>query len=397
MRWDTYLKTAQKITIEFKGDSSLPLLLKQYFRNNKKHGSTDRRCISDMVFSYYRLGRNWMQDHPEKRLAIGFYLFSHEAKKAANWFYERYEIVWHESKDDRLKEIEKKYGNMPFYRTYDTYKSQDLIALEETVPTIVEPLFWLHIRPSKWKEIIYALQEKKIDYITHETYNVLAFKDVKSYNQFIQWASPYHFLIQDWSTISLLQNLGEVHEIWDACAGSGGKALGIAYRFPKAKIFASDIRKSIIHKLHERAEGQNINSIFTQIYDLKELPQNLLFSHRKNREKIYPTSFSQILLDAPCTGSGTWRREPEKAFFFQIAEISRYGKLQAELIRILWPYLDKQGYFDYVTCSVFQMENEDKIKLFEEIPDAQLISTNYYFDDKGKSNTLFHLRVKKVV
>jgi 16S rRNA (cytosine967-C5)-methyltransferase len=81
--------------------------------------------------------------------------------------------------------------------------------------------------------------------------------------------------------------------------------------------------------------------------------------------KLPRTQFSGIILDAPCSGSGTWGRTPESSTFFKAAQIGEYAALQKKIAGNVAPFLAPGGTLIYITCSVFKEENEDAVAFLE--------------------------------
>jgi len=69
--------------------------------------------------------------------------------------------------------------------------------------------------------------------------------------------------------------------------------------------------------------------------------------------------FDLVIADLPCSGSGTWGRNPESLYFFKPGEIIHYSSLQRKIISTVVPTLKKGGSLLYSTCSVFKKENEE--------------------------------------
>src|ERR1044072_4325987 len=68
--------------------------------------------------------------------------------------------------------------------------------------------------------------------------------------------------------------------------------------------------------------------------------------------------YDGIILDAPCSGSGTWGRTPENLYFFDRVKINRFHALQKSIATNVIPLLKPGGALIYITCSVFKQENE---------------------------------------
>lgn len=141
--------------------------------------------------------------------------------------------------------------------------------------------------------------------------------------------------------------------IWDVCAGGGGKSLLLAAMMEnKGRIVATDLRAYKLEELKKRAKRAGVFNIFPA--ELERMGE--LAAARKG--------FDRILVDAPCSGTGTLGRNPDAKW--KISE-TWFEKLPGEQIEILekaLPYLKKNGKLYYATCSVEAVENEAVIEKF---------------------------------
>ncbi len=96
------------------------------------------------------------------------------------------------------------------------------------------------------------------------------------------------------------------------------------------------------------------------------------FAHRFSSEK-----FSFIILDSPCSTSGTIARNPEVKHRINPESLEVITKLQAELLNTTWECLQEGGYLMYITCSVFSKENDEQVSRFMEEHNATLVEQNY--------------------
>src|SRR5690606_17775454 len=100
--------------------------------------------------------------------------------------------------------------------------------------------------------------------------------------------------------------------------------------------------------------------------------------------------FDGILLDVPCTGSGTWGRTPEALVHFKGAEeIKRFAQLQRSIVRHALPYLKPEGHLIYITCSVYFLENEGTIDYLVNHLGLRLQSMKYVTGYANRADTLF--------
>ncbi|MBU9888261.1 MAG: class I SAM-dependent methyltransferase [Candidatus Omnitrophica bacterium] len=143
--------------------------------------------------------------------------------------------------------------------------------------------------------------------------------------------------------------------VWDVCAGGGGKSLAFAARMEnKGRIVATDLRAYKLDELKKRAKRAGVYNVF---------PAEL---ERIGELKIAKTGFDRILVDAPCSGTGTLGRNPDAKW--KLTE-SWFGHLQKEQLGILekaLPYLAKNGKLYYATCSLDAVENEQVVTKFLE-------------------------------
>jgi 16S rRNA (cytosine967-C5)-methyltransferase len=168
-------------------------------------------------------------------------------------------------------------------------------------------------------------------------------------------------VIQDYSSQrvgeflqTITQNLKSQNQspLWDCCAGSGGKSIMAYDLIPNLTITVSDIRSSILSNLKKRFTEAGIKNYHSFATDLTKNDPSI---------KIQHSAFDIILADVPCTGSGTWSRTPEQLYYFNPSDIEKYSNLQKKVVQHVIPKLKPGGYFLYITCSVFKLENEEVV------------------------------------
>jgi 16S rRNA (cytosine967-C5)-methyltransferase len=144
--------------------------------------------------------------------------------------------------------------------------------------------------------------------------------------------------------------------IVDLCAGAGGKSLALAAAAPGAAILATDTNRARLSKLAPRAERAGA-AIETLLLDpLKELEQ---LGEWRNAADI-------ALVDAPCSGSGTWRRNPEGRWRLTPERLERVIGLQLRLLDIAAGLVRPGGHLVYAVCSLLSREGARQIERFLE-------------------------------
>jgi 16S rRNA (cytosine967-C5)-methyltransferase len=170
---------------------------------------------------------------------------------------------------------------------------------------------------------------------------------------------------------------------WDACAASGGKSLLLFSEQPDIKLVVSDIRESILDNLDERFNASGLKSYQKKIIDLT-----------KNADpELHHYEFDGIILDAPCSGSGTWGRTPEMISQFEEFKIQGFQNLQKTIAANTLKYLKPGKPLIYITCSVFKEENEEVVKYLQQEHKMKLESSELIKGYDKKADTMFVARL----
>ena len=141
--------------------------------------------------------------------------------------------------------------------------------------------------------------------------------------------------------------------IWDVCAGGGGKSLLLAAIMEnKGRIVATDLRTYKLEELKKRAKRAGVFNIF---------PAEL---ERMAGLRLAQKGFDRILVDAPCSGTGTLGRNPDAKWKLNPSWFETLPKEQLSILEKALPYLAKTGKLYYATCSVEAAENEEVVKIF---------------------------------
>lgn len=175
------------------------------------------------------------------------------------------------------------------------------------------------------------------------------------------WATEQSFLkgwfeIQDEGSqlAALLSEVQPGMQVADVCAGGGGKTLALAALMQgKGQIYAYDVDGRRLAPLKERADRAGAHNI--QI----RTPMRTRDALADLRERM-----DVVLVDAPCTGSGTWRRSPDSKWRLRPNALAKRLEEQREALALAAPLVKPGGRLVYVTCSVLPEENEDQVAAF---------------------------------
>jgi 16S rRNA (cytosine967-C5)-methyltransferase len=142
--------------------------------------------------------------------------------------------------------------------------------------------------------------------------------------------------------------------VLDLCAGMGGKTAHLAAVMEnRGSILALDISRKKIDALCKNVSRLNAVIVDAQVRDAREKPGKAFFER-----------FDRILIDAPCTGLGTLRRNPEIKWRTLPADAEKCSLLQKAILESAAACLKKGGYLIYSTCTITQEENEAVIEDF---------------------------------
>ena len=135
---------------------------------------------------------------------------------------------------------------------------------------------------------------------------------------------------------------------------------------PKIELHCSDARPQILQNLAERFKLSGLPAPYTVAADIiASTPTQWVFEDKNERKTAKHKYFDAIVADVPCTGSGTWSRTPEQAYYFDEKQIDAFAQKQKAIVANVAPFLKKGGKLYYITCSVFEAENEGHLPYFE--------------------------------
>lgn len=165
------------------------------------------------------------------------------------------------------------------------------------------------------------------------------------------------FEIQDEGSqlVSLLAGAKPGETVVDLCAGAGGKTLALAAQMQnQGRLFATDLDSRRLAPLHERLARSGANIVQIRV------PRSR--GHESLTEVVGEADL--VLVDAPCTGSGTWRRNPDAKWRVRPGALAERLKDQAEVLARAARLVKPDGRIAYVTCSVLPDENDGAVSGF---------------------------------
>ena len=178
--------------------------------------------------------------------------------------------------------------------------------------------------------------------------------------------------------VTLATHIDPNTTVLDYCAGAGGKSLCLAQIMQnQGKIIAHDISKHSLKELQKRAKRAHASIIQTSLK-----PQGF---------------FQHVVVDAPCSGSGTWRRNPDGRLKLTEKQLAELTKKQANILDQACLFVQPNGFLHYMTCSLIQLENQNQARAFLKChPDFKLIHHQQWTPAKTNTDGFFLATFQKV-
>ncbi len=143
-------------------------------------------------------------------------------------------------------------------------------------------------------------------------------------------------------------------QVLDLCAGAGGKTLALAAMMEnKGQLYATDDDKRRLAPIHDRLKRSGARNV--QVRTPKSVGTEL---------DDLAGRLDLVLIDAPCTGTGAWRRNPDAKWRMRPGALEQRTKEQTEVLERALPLLKPGGRIAYITCSVLDAEDGDQVQSF---------------------------------
>jgi 16S rRNA (cytosine967-C5)-methyltransferase len=366
---------------EFPKDRPVTKYLPEYFKRNKQMGSRDRKNLSKAIYSYFRLGNCLAGLKSDERLFVALFLTSNSPDDMLAYFKPAYQELITASLTEKAAYLTSVFPEFnlndifPFAAHLSSSIDQSLFISSQ----LIQPdLFIRAIKGAEQKLEAY-LKEAQIPFQKKEFCYRLP-NAAKLLN------TEYLYEVQDQSsqyTANYFQPKPK-QMWWDCCAASGGKSLLLHALEPSVYILASDNRASSLLNLEVRFKQAGITQFRRREIDLLA-----------EINSIEKDSMDGIILDAPCSGSGTWSRTPEMLSQFNESQIEKFIYLQRTIAENAVQFLKPGCPLVYITCSVFKEENEEAVAYFLANLPLKLEKMELIKGYESKADTMFVARFLK--
>lgn len=317
-------------------------LVQRYFKTRRYAGSKDRRAVRELLFRAIRL----IATRPESGRSAMLALADRDADLAA-----LFDGIAHGPAPRNQGEIAAPIGIVP------EWIIAELSPLVEPVelPALLEraPLD-LRVNIAKVARDVMAAQFAGAEPTPFSPWGLRLAPDtaVSSHPAFADGLVE----VQDEGSqlIALACAVADGTNILDLCAGAGGKALAMAAAAPSATILATDTNRQRLAQLAPRAARAGAT-----------IASRLLDGGREAEQLAdLAGQADTVLVDAPCSGSGTWRRNPEGRWRLTPDRLDRLAELQARLLDLAVPLARPGGAIVYATCSILAREGAGQATAF---------------------------------
>ncbi len=373
------IELLDRIEAPAKGKEALPAdaVLNAYFRGRRYIGAKDRRAVADAVFQTLR-----------QRATIDWLLANQAGLPATNRFRALWTFAVHGGiATDALVAACDGGRHHPAALTADEARRVRLIDVQQEVPpdladqasfpAWLTPEIERQFATAGWAEMIAFTQAAPVDLRVNtlkatrdEAAAALAEAGVETApaphspvglrlagRANVAGLAAYRdglIEVQDESSqlAALLVGAGPGMRLLDLCAGAGGKSLALAAAMGnRGSILACDMEAKRLARLAPRLARSGARIVETRP-----------LGNAKGKDAL--GQFDRVLVDAPCSGSGTWRRHADAKWRLTPPALERYRAAQAALLREAAAHVRPNGRLVYAVCSILPSEGADQVAAF---------------------------------
>ncbi len=369
-------------------------VLERLFKQHKKWGSSDRAFVSEAFYEIIRWKRRY-EFYTEKPFEEKYLFDFIVAYLLRNNFqfptWDIFETVNFKKIKNNLKTTPQEEGvvySLPDwmlekFKTVPHY-SKELNALN--IPA--EVVLRVNTIKNTLDELQETLQNEKIETQKIEGYPS-ALQLIHKQNVFTSQAFQNGlFEIQDANSQRVAESVDPTSKdrVIDACAGAGGKTLHLACLMEnKGQIFAFDVYEWKLNELKKRAKRDGVHNV-----------QPKFVKDNKVVKRLHDSA-DKVLIDAPCSGLGVLKRNPDTKWKLSKEQFERIKKKQKEILQRYAKLVRKGGELTYVTCSILPEENEAQIDDFlQEQTHFKMVHQETLYPSRTGYDGFFICKLKRV-
>lgn len=346
-----------------------------FIQKQKKWGSRDRKVFAQIIYATIRNFR--FNQEVLKQQKVDTSIQNIIAIEIENNFPEfitnRPAIL---SKDEGLPDVNQyrfpEWLQHNFLQDYPEMTINDFSLLDQKAKTYIRvntlKISKMELFSILSKDLEVRIIEEDIDALEVPTNNNLSHSALykNGYFEFQDLASQ---------RVAYFAELESACNVLDMCAGAGGKSLHLsAVMNNKGKIYATDVDESRLARLEERMKKSGAKNI--KLIDYQDIGK-------------YP--YDVILIDAPCSGTGTWKRQPDAKWKISEEFVKKNRDAQIEILNKASSIIKVSGKIVFITCSVLKDEGERQIEKFLESNHNFILQKSYRSDCFHKDEDGFYM------
>lgn len=348
-------------------------LLNRHLRVHRELGSRDRRFLSQAIFSYFRW-YGWTIEKlklPESEAClVGVALDTTEISESFRYIEKqsklpcRMEPLGDKTIAEKCATLNEWFKDLPDFTPLELF---DLVL--EDFGTVVDPdhvaacIENFQHRPPAWMRVrsdpallVKALADKEIPCTVHDRVpNAVSVEGGVSLAHILT-PQASQFVIQDVGSqcVGLISAPQKGGDWWDCCAGAGGKSMQLMDIMQQdGKVLATDIRIPALKELKKRVRKYGIKNIRTQMFNAVN-------------DEPFRKTFDGVLVDAPCSGWGTWARNPDARWRASRRDVVQCAGRQLKILNNAVWCVKPGGALIYAVCTFTQPETEEVVMNFLE-------------------------------
>ena len=363
-----YQSVLEFLTEIFQDKMPADKIIGAYLRGRKYIGSKDRRFIADTVWAIIRRRRRLAFDasSEDPRRILLYFLRNEDFDVLCNS--SPYSLTPPDEKERQWLKTENEDLYPPAVEAevpdwlYDKIQDMALLkALNEPAPAD------LRINMPSREIMIKKLQAEGLFFrpTCYSPYGIRSDERINLRNCTAYLDGEIEVQDEASQIAAVLADVRPEHKTVDYCCGAGGKTLMMSFlNQNRGRIDVHDIEPRRLEALKERAG-------------------RLKVSNFKVINALTDKDYERFIVDAPCSGSGTWRRSPDAKFRLPPERLSELTTIQSEILETAYRHTCAGGRIVYFTCSVLKDENEDIISAFlAKHQDMQSVSLRDLWDKK---------------
>ncbi|HSR88074.1 MAG TPA: class I SAM-dependent methyltransferase, partial [Pontiella sp.] len=344
------------------------VLLNRFLRTHRELGSRDRRFLSQAVFSFFRW-HGWTVGKLRLPLSeaclIGVALDTTELPPSFRYMLDQFNLpagilpIGDQSVEDKRDALIEWFKDVPTTQPpvlNDLFPADfedvvDPASIERCVVSFQQrPPAWIRSRAGA-EPFLHILDEQHIQGRVHPHIPTALSLEAGTNLSSVLKKHSGQFVVQDISSqcVGLVCNPARGEDWWDCCAGAGGKALHLMDLMQlDGKVLATDVRNEALKELKKRARHHGIRNIRTQ-------PFNAV------NDEPFRKTFDGVLADAPCSGWGTWARNPDARWRTSRKEVTQCANRQLKILSNATWCVKPGGVMVYAVCTFTRPETDEVV------------------------------------